>query len=141
MCTYNAQPIITLLFTFASIFEFIELIKKNLLFRSHPRSLVYAAAVSLVLIGRIGPRVDPSHVPPPPYPLFVSSPCQGQQENQGEEGEEPLSAISCLPCSTVFSHGSDLSYMPGATLISDRPPFYRENTPVGAPEPEMSPPL
>ena len=23
--------------------------------------------------------------------------------------------------------------MPGATVISDRPPFYRENAPVGAP--------
>jgi hypothetical protein len=27
-----------------------------------------------------------------------------------------------------------------APVISDKSPFYRENTPVGAPEPEMSPP-
>ncbi len=38
-----------------------NLYEKNLLFRSHPRGLVYAAAVSLVLIGR---AVDPD---PDPY--------------------------------------------------------------------------
>ncbi len=47
------------------------------------------------------------------------------------------SPASCA--STEFSHGSDPSYMPVALVISDRPPFYGENTPVGAPEPEMSP--
>ena len=31
--------------------------------------------------------------------------------------------------------------MPAATVISDRPPFYRENAPVGALKPEMTPPL
>jgi hypothetical protein len=30
--------------------------------------------------------------------------------------------------------------MPDAPVISARSPFYRENTPVEAPEPEMSPP-
>ena len=31
--------------------------------------------------------------------------------------------------------------MPGTAVISDRSPFYRENAPVGALEPEMTPPL
>ena len=31
--------------------------------------------------------------------------------------------------------------MPEAPVISDGPPFYRENAPVGALEPEMTPPL
>jgi hypothetical protein len=46
-----------------------NLYKKNLLFRSHPRSLVYAAAVSLVLIGhkRTTCRPKPCPSPPPPY--------------------------------------------------------------------------
>ncbi len=31
--------------------------------------------------------------------------------------------------------------MPGAAVIFDGSPFYRENAPVGALEPEMTPPL
>ena len=117
-----------------------NLYKKNLLFRSHPRGPVYAAAVSLVLIGHIRTTCRPKPYPSP-HPLFVSSPCQGQQESWGEKGRSRCrpSPASCAP--TAFSHGSDPSYMPAATVISDRPPFYRENAPVGAPEPEMTPPL
>ncbi len=117
-----------------------NLYKKNLLFRSHPRGLVYAAAVSLVLIGHIRTTCRPKPCPSP-HPLFVSNPCQGQQENWGGKGRSRCrpSPASCAP--TAFSHGSDPSYMPGATVISDRPPFHRENAPVGAPEPEMTPPL
>ncbi len=48
------------------------------------------------------------------------------------------SPVSCAP--TEFSHGSDPSYMSVASVIADRSPFYGENTPVGAPEPKMSPP-
>jgi hypothetical protein len=53
-----------------------NLYKKNLLFRSHPRGPVYAAAVSLVIIGRMGPRVDPSHVPPLPTPYLPQIPAR-----------------------------------------------------------------
>jgi hypothetical protein len=117
-----------------------NLCKKNLLFRSHPRGLVYVAAVSLVLIGHIRTTCRPKPCPSP-HPLFVSNPCQGQQENWGGEGRSRCrpSPASCAP--TAFSHGPDPSYMPAATVISDRPPFYGENAPVGAPEPEMTPPL
>ena len=48
------------------------------------------------------------------------------------------SPVSCAP--TEFSHGSDPSYMPATPVISDGSPFSGENTPVGAPEPKMSPP-
>ncbi len=113
MCTYNVQPVVTL----------------------H----VYAAAVSLVLIGHIGPRVDPSHIPP--TPLFVSNPCQGQQENWGGKGRSRCRPSPASYAPTASSHGSDPSYMPDAPVISDGPPFYRENAPVGALEPEMTPPL
>jgi hypothetical protein len=109
-----------------------NLYKKNLLFRSHPRGLVYVAAVSLVLIGHIRTTCRPKPCPSP-HPLFVFNPCQGQQENWGGKGRSRCrpSPASCAP--TAFSHASDPSYMPAATVISDRPPFYRENAPVGAP--------
>ncbi len=41
-------------------------------FRSHPRGLVYAAANSLVLIGRMWTTCNPSLTPPPLHPPFVS---------------------------------------------------------------------
>ncbi len=75
MCIYNTQPIITLLLLCFSSLNSHEFIKKNLLFRSHPRGLVYATAVSLVLFGRMWTTCRPKPCPsPPPYPLFVSSP-------------------------------------------------------------------
>jgi hypothetical protein len=49
------------------------------------------------------------------------------------------SPVSCAP--TGFSHSSDPSNMPDPPVISDGSPFSGENTPVGAPEPKMSPPL
>jgi hypothetical protein len=110
-----------------------NLYKKNLLFRSHPRGPVYAAAVSLVLIGHIRTTCRPKPCPPPPTPLFVSSPCQGPQENWGEKGRSRCRPSPASYAPTAFSHGSDPSYMPVAAVISDGSPFYRENAPVGAP--------
>jgi hypothetical protein len=118
-----------------------NLYKKNLLFRSHPRSPVYATAVSLVLIGRMRTTCRPKPCPSPlPTPYLFQVPDQGHQENRGRRGRSRCwsSPVSCAP--TEFSHGSDPSYMPVAPVISDRSPFYGENTPVGAPEPKMSPP-
>ena len=109
-----------------------NLYKKNLLFRSHPRGLVYAAAVSLVLIGRIRTTCRPKPCPSP-HPLFVSNPCQGQQENWGGKGRSRCRPSPASCALTAFSHGSDPSYMPAASVISDRSPFYGENAPVGAP--------
>ena len=117
-----------------------NLYKKNLLFRSHPRGPVYAAAVSLVLIGHIRTTCRPKPCPSP-HPLFVSSPCQGQQESWGEKGRSRCRPSPASYAPTAFSHGSDPSYMPVTAVIYDGPPFYRENAPVGAPEPEMTPPL
>ncbi len=74
MCTYNIQPIITLLLLCFILWIHVNLYEKNLLFRSHLRSPVYATAVFLVLIGRCGPSADPSHVPPPsPPPICLKS--------------------------------------------------------------------
>ncbi len=64
-----------------------NLCKKNLLFRSHPRGLVYATAVSLVLIGRMWTTCKPKpYSSPPPYPLFVSSPWPGTSREPGWGG-------------------------------------------------------
>ncbi len=99
MCTYNAQPIITL--SLLCFFHWIHmnLYKKNLLFRSHPRSLVYATAVSLVLIGRVDHVQTQAMSLPPPHPLFVSSPWPGTSREPGWGGGESLLVISCLLCS------------------------------------------
>ena len=118
------------------------LYKRDLLFRSHPRGLVYAAAVSLVLIGHIRTTCRPKPCPSPlPTPYLSQVPARDNKRPGVRRGRSRCrpSPASCAP--TVFSHGSDPSYMPGATVISDRSPFYRENAPVGAPEPEMTPPL
>jgi hypothetical protein len=59
----------------------------NLLFRSHPRSPVYATTVSLVLIGRMWTTCKPKpYSPPPPHPLFVSSPRPGTSREPGWGG-------------------------------------------------------
>ena len=42
--------------------------KKNLLFRTHPRGLVYAAVFSVVLIGHVKTHVGTQAIPPPPTP-------------------------------------------------------------------------
>ncbi len=77
-----------------------NLYEKNLLFRTHPRSPVYAAAVSLVLIGYMRTTCRPKPCPSPlPTPHLSQVPDQGQQENRGGEGEELLLVISCLLCS------------------------------------------
>ncbi len=100
MCTYNAQPIITLLFFCFCSLNHMNLCKKNLLFRSHPRSLVYATAVSLVLIGCMWTTCRPKPCPSPfPTPYLSPVPDQGHQENWGGEGEESQLVISCLLCS------------------------------------------
>ena len=100
MCTYNAQPIITLLLLCFSLWIDMNLYKKNLLFRCHPRSPVYATAVSLVLIGRLRTTCRPKPCPSPlPTPYLSQVPDQRQQENWGGKGEESLLVISCLLCS------------------------------------------
>ncbi len=97
MCTYNAQPIIALLLLYFNLWIHMNLYKKNLLFRSHPRSPVYATAVSLVLIGRMRTTCRPKPCPSPlPTPYLSQVPDQGHQENRGGEGEESLLVISCL---------------------------------------------
>ncbi len=78
-----------------------NLYKNNLLFRSHPRGLVYVAAVSLILIGHIRTTCRPK---------------PGGGGGGGGGGGA------------------------GAAVISAGSPFYRENAPVGVPEPEMTPP-
>ena len=115
--------------------------EKNLLFRTHPRGLVYAAVFSVVLIGHVKTHVGTQAIPPPPTPLFVSSPLSGVQEDRGGRGRSRCWSSPASWSPTAFSHGSDPPYMPVAPGISDGPPFYREHAPVGALETETSPPL
>ncbi len=114
--------------------------KKNLLFRSHPRSPVYAAAVSLVLIGRTRTTCRPKPCPSPlPTPHLSQVPGQGPQENRGGKGRSRCWSSPVSGAATEFSHGTDPSNMPDPPVTSDGSPFYGENTPVGASEPKMSP--
>ena len=106
--------------------------EKNLLFRTHPRGLVYAAVFSVVLIGHVKTHVGTQAIPPPPTPLFVSSPLSGVQEDRGGRGRSRCWSSPASWAPTAFSHGSDPSYMSDAPVISDGPPFYREHAPVGA---------
>ncbi len=100
MCTYNVQPIIALLLHCFLHWIHMNLYKENLLFRSHPRGLVYATAVSLVLIGRMWTTCKPKpYSSPPPHPYLSPVSDQGHQESWGGEGEESLLVISCLLCS------------------------------------------
>ncbi len=141
MCTYNAQPIITLLLLCFSLWIHMNLYEKNLLFRSHPRSPVYAAAVSLVLIWYMMTMCRPKPCPSPSLPpICLKSLARDIKRTVEGRGRSRCwsSPVSSAP--TEFSHGADPSYMAGATVISDGSPFFRENTPVGTPEPEMSPP-
>ena len=72
MCTYNVSASSHVTFTLLYPLNSHELYKKNLLFRSHPRGLVYAAAVSLVLIGHIRTTCRPKPYSPPPPPPYLS---------------------------------------------------------------------
>jgi hypothetical protein len=115
-----------------------NLYKKNLLFRSHPRGLLYATAVSLVLIGCMWTTCKPKPYSPLPPPICLQSLTRDIKRARVGRGRSRCwsSPVSCAP--TEFSHGSDPSYMPASPIIFDGSPFSGENTPVGAPEPKMS---
>jgi hypothetical protein len=84
--------------------------------------------------------VDPSHVPPPsPPPICLKSLARDIKRTGVGKGRSRCwsSPVSVAP--TEFSHGTDPSNMPDPPVISDGSPFCGENTPVGAPEPKMSP--
>ena len=111
-----------------------NLYEKNLLFRCHPRSPVYAKAVSLVLIGCMRTTCRPKPCPSPlPTPHLSQVPARDNKRTGVRRGRSRCrpSPAPCAP--TEFSHGSDPSYMPEAPVISDGSPFYRENAPVGVP--------
>jgi hypothetical protein len=141
MCTHNAQPVTTLLLLCFYSLNSYEFIWKNLLFRSHPRGPVYAAAVSLVLIGHIGTTCRPKPYSSPPPPYLSPTPIRDNKRAGGGKGRSRCRPSPASYAPTAFSHGSDPPYMPADPVISDGPPFYRENAPVGALGPEMTPPL
>ena len=67
MCTYNVSVSSHVTFVLLYPLNSHELYKKELTVQVTSKRSVYAAAVSLVLTGRVeDPRVDPSHIPPPP---------------------------------------------------------------------------
>ncbi len=89
----------------------------------------------------VGPCGGQALPPPPLYPPFVSKSLIRDTKGAGGRGEGLLLVISCLLRSDrEFSHGSDLSNMPALPVIFDGSPFFGENTPVVAPESEMSRP-
>ena len=56
------------------------------MFKSHPRSLVHAAAGSLVLIGRMWTTCNPSLTPPPPPPPICLQSLTRDTKGAGVEG-------------------------------------------------------
>ncbi len=133
MCTYNVRPVITLIYFASILWIHMNLYKRNLLFRSHPRGPVYAAAVSLVLIGHIRTTCRPKPCPSPPSPYLSPVPARDHKRTGVKKGRSRCRPSPASYAPTAFSHGSDPSYMPVAAVISDGLPFYRENAPVGAP--------
>ncbi len=119
-----------------------NLYEKNLLIRSHPRSLVYAAAVSLVLIGYMRTTCRPKPCPsPPPHPLFVSSPCPGTTRESGWGGGRvaaghllpPVLRPNSLTALTRHICQWHLSYLIGHPFI--------ERTPLSEPQSRRCPRL
>jgi hypothetical protein len=118
-----------------------SLYKKNLLFRSHPRSLVYAAAVSLVLIGHIRTTCRPKPCPSPPPPYL--SPIPARDNKRTGVGRGGAAVGHLLPpvlrprSLTALTHHICQRLLP---YLIGHPSM--ERTPLSEPpEPEMSPPL
>ena len=86
------------------------------------------------------PRVDPSHIPPHP-PICLQPPVRDDKRTEVRGGG--AAAGHLLP-SVLRPHSLTaltLHICQLSPVISDGPPFYRENAPVGALKSEMSPPL
>jgi len=116
-----------------------NLYKKNLLFRSHPRSPVYATAVSLVLIGRMRTTCRPKPCPSPPPPYLSPTPVRDNKRTGVGRGGAAAGHLlpPVLRPHSLTALTLHICQMP--PVISDGPPFYRENAPVGALKPEMTP--
>jgi hypothetical protein len=114
--------------------------KKNLLFRSHPRGLVYAAAVSLVLIGRIRTTCRPKPCPSPPPPYLSPNPARDNKKTgvgRGGAAAGHLLPPVLRPHSlTALNHHTcqrPLSYLIGHPSI--------ERTPLSEPQSRRRPRL
>ncbi len=140
MCTYNVQPIITLLLPLLSSSNSHKIIEKELTVQVTSKR---SCACYRRLSGTNWAYVD--HVqtqalllppsPPPICPQSLTRDIKGAGVGRGRS-RCWSSPVSCAP--TEFSHGSDPSNMPAASVTFDGPPFSGENTPVGAPEPKVS---
>ena len=87
------------------------------------------------------PRVDPSHIPPPPPPYLSPAPCQGYKRT-GVGGGGAAAGHLLPPGPRPHSPTAlTLHICQRHPVISDGSPFYGEHAPVGALETETSPPL
>ncbi len=130
MCTYNVQPIITLLLL-CFFYEFTWIyIKKELTVQvPSKKSCVRYSRLSGTNWAYVDHVQTQATFPPLLIPYLSPVPDQGHQENWGGEGEESLLVISCLLCadrilsrlwSIIYARGP-LSYLMGHPSMERTP--------------------
>ena len=88
----------------------------------------------------MGTCVDPSHIPPHP-PICLQPPVRDDKRTEVRGGGAAAGHLLPLVPRPHSLTALTLHICQIHPVISDGPPFYRENAPVGALKSEMSPPL
>jgi hypothetical protein len=116
-----------------------NLCKKNLLFRSHCVCYSRLSGTNWAYVDHV--QTQALFPPPLPPPICLQSLTRDIKRAGVGRGRSRCwsSPVSCAL--TRFSHSYDPSNIPAPPVMSDGSPLSGENTPVGAPEPEMSLPL